>query len=265
MAGSFVPREHGATAMLLTPFGSAAILLRRVSWMEAAALLAVVCVFAARDPLVVLFRQRLVWKQEHEETRSAKRWLAAELILLAACGAVLAWKGPLLPFAVLGAGAAGFTLLAVWMNVRNRQRSEWFQVASAAGLSSTALVACLAVEGAIPLWGWLLWFLCTLQSAAAIFVVHARLDARLAARSGQILATRPKAAWVAVGALAAGATAFFTCPWIGAALLILAAGYGWELRRQRTPAGLQMRLQRVGQQLLALSVAYSLLVIVGLW
>jgi len=265
VAATFLPREHGATAMLLTPFGSAAILLRRVDWAEAAALLAVVLVFAARDPLVVLLRQRLVWKQEHAETREAKRWLAAELILLAACGGVLAWEGPLLPFAVLGIGAAAFTLLAVWMNVRNRQRSEWFQVASAAGLSASSLAACLAVQKAIPPWGWLLWLLCTLQSVAGIFVVHARLDARMALRGGRGATAPPKAAWLAVAALAVAALAFLKLPWIAAALLSAAAGYGWELRRQRTPEGLQMRLQRVGQQLLALSVSYAVLAIVGLW
>src|SRR5579883_1628109 len=82
----FVPREHGATAMLLIPFFAAAILLRQFYWTEIVALAAVVCAFAIKDPLVVLARQRFVWKQEHAETKPALRSAVLEFVLLAACG-----------------------------------------------------------------------------------------------------------------------------------------------------------------------------------
>jgi hypothetical protein len=268
-AGLF-PREHGATAMLLTPFFSAAVLLRHVSWTEAVALIAIVSAFAAKDPLVALVRQRLVWKQEHPETRAARRRLAVEVPALAACGAILAITGPWLPLAFLGAAAAGFGLLAVWANVRNRQRSAWFQVASAAALSSTALLVCLAAGGGIPRWGWWLWLLCSLHAAAGIFVVHARLYARSttrnAVRTGEMVnpASR-RAAQVSVAVLAVGAIAFGRSPWIAAALLTAAGGYWWELRRQRIVQKLQMPLARVGLQMLALSILYEALIVAGLW
>src|SRR5579883_969190 len=86
---AFFPKEHGATAMLLSPFVSAAILVREFRWTELAALVAVVFAFAAKDPLTVLARQRFVWKQPHPETAVAKRWLAVELPVIAVCGAVL--------------------------------------------------------------------------------------------------------------------------------------------------------------------------------
>lgn len=263
---TFFPREHGATAMLLSPFGCAAILVRRMRWREAVALVAIVCAFAAKDPLVALVRQRLVWKQEHPETRTAKRWLALELLALAAGGVVLGLTGPWRPLALLGLAAAGFALMAVWVNVRNRQRSEWFHVASAAALSSTSLVACLAALGEVPRWGWLLWLLCVLQAAAGIFVVHARLDARSTARTGESGDTASRrAAQVSVAALALAAIAFGPRPWIAAALLTAAGGYWWELRRQRDVRGVQMPLKRVGQQMLALSIVYGVLIVVGLW
>src|SRR5215472_17037465 len=85
----FIPREHGAIAMLLTPFFAAAILLRRVYWPELVALLAVACAFAIKDPLVVVARQRFVWKQEHPETKSAKRWAMVQSLILVACGITL--------------------------------------------------------------------------------------------------------------------------------------------------------------------------------
>ncbi|HXB75090.1 MAG TPA: YwiC-like family protein, partial [Candidatus Acidoferrales bacterium] len=284
---TFFPREHGATAMLLTPFFCAAILLRQVRWTEAVALIAGVSAFAAKDPLVAMVRQRLVWKHEHPETRMARRWLAVELLGVAAGGAMLAIAGPWRPFAVVGLAAAGFALLAVWVNVRNRQRSEWFQVASAAALSSTSLVACLAVLGDVPRWGWWLWLLCAMQAAAGIFVVHARLDARsTAARSAARNAIRSavssaarspaptgeavnpaarRAAHVSVAVLAVSAIAFWRNPWIAAALLIVAGGYWWELRRQRDVQGVQMPLARVGMQMLALSILYGALIVAGLW
>jgi hypothetical protein len=236
-----------------------------VRWTEAVALIAVVSAFAAKDPLVALVRQRLVWKQEHAETRMARRWLAGELLAAAAAGAMLAIAGAWRPLAILGSGAAGFALLAVWVNVRNRQRSEWFQVASAAALSSTSLVVCLAVLGRVPRWGWLLWLLCALQAAAGIFVVHARLDARNAARTGASVNSSRRAAHVSLALLAAAAIAFWQSPLIAVALLLAAGGYWWELSRQRDVRGVQMRLARVGLQMLALSILYAGLIVAGLW
>jgi hypothetical protein len=262
---SHFPREHGATAMLLTPFACAAILVRQVRWTEAVALIAVVCAFAAKDPMVALVRQRLVWKQEHPETRMARRWLAVELVALAAGGTVLAMTRPWRPFALLASAAAGFALLAVWVNVRNRQRSAWFQVASAAALSSTSLAACLAVLGRVPRWGWSLWLLCALQASAGIFVVHARLDARNAARTGASVKSSRRAAHLSVAVLAVAAIAFGQRPWIAAALLIAAGGYWWELQRQRDVREVQMRLARVGLQMLTLSILYGVLIVAGLW
>jgi hypothetical protein len=265
---SFVPREHGATAMLLTPFFAAAILLRRVYWPELVALVAIACAFAIKDPLVVMARQRFIWKQEHPETRPAKKSLYLEMFLLAAAGLVLIRVRDWRPFVPLFLGAGAFTVLAVTLNVKNRQRSVWFQVSSAVALSSTALAACLAAQGAIPGWCWLLWMLCALQAAAGIFVVHARLDARIAARKGQNppLENRRAALFcqliLVVASIGFALAARF---WIGAALAIAAAGYFADLRRQKSVSSLQTPLKQVGLQALALSITYALVLLIGLW
>jgi len=263
----FIPREHGATAMLLTPFFAAAILLRRVYWPELVALVAVACAFAIKDPLVVIARQRFVWKQEHAETRSAKRSAIIQMLLLAICGITLVlardWHG----FVPLFLAAGVFTVLAVAMNLRNKQRSEWFQVASAIALSATCLLACLSATSSIPDWGWLLWVLCALQAVAGIFVVHARLDARIAARKGQKAQSRNRRAALVCQVCLILAAALFTTLgrfWIASALIVAAVFYLAELRRQSRPASLQMPLKRVGLQALCLSIAYALLVIVDL-
>jgi len=267
-SSTFIPREHGATAMLLTPFFCAALLLRQVRWTELIALIVILFTFAIKDSLVVIVRQRMVWQQEHAETRVARRWAGIELTVLAVCGVVLLLTGDWRWYSLLFLAAGAFTILAVMVNVRNKQRSEWFQVASAAVLTATSLAACLAVRGDIPGWCWLLWLLCSLQAAAGIFVVHARLDARIAARKGAMESTSSRrAAFIAqiVLAIAVACFALFSRFWIAAALVLAASGYLLELRRQKDAASLQMPLQRVGQQALALSILYALLIVIGLW
>jgi YwiC-like protein len=265
---SFVPREHGATAMLLTPFLAAVILLRRFYWLEIAALLAILCAFGIKDPLVVIARQRFVWRQRHPETTVAARSFLIESLLLAICGAALLVVRDWRPFIPLFLGAAAFTALAVFLTVRNRQRSEWFQVASAAALSATSLTACLAGNGSIPAWCWLLWLLCALQAAAGIFVVHARLDALIAARKHQAVSGRNRrAAWLCQSMLILAGFIFarYARYWIAGALFLAAIVYSIDLWLQNKPESLQKPLKRVGLEALGLSIAYSLLVIAGLW
>lgn len=265
---TFFPREHGATAMLLTPFVAAAVLSRTVRWEEGAAAVAVFAAFAMKDPLVVLARQRWVWKQSHLETRAALRWVAAEATGIAVCGLALMATGPLIAYAVLFCGVAAFSALAVWVNVRNRQRVTIFQVASALALTSTSLTAALAATGTIPSWCWQLWLLLAVQAAAGIFTVHARLEARKAGRveSADKTASRRSAlvfsALLALSGVAAVAADNY---WIGGALLLAAAGYWLDLRRQLRPESLRTPLTTVGMQTLSLSLIYAAMVVVGLW
>jgi len=168
--------------MLLIPFFSAAILAREWRWTEVPALVAAVATFAAKDPLVVLARQRWIWKQQRPETEAAKTWLLGTTLVLAVCGLLLAATWPIWTLAIVGTGAAAFSGVAVMVSVKNRQRSTLFQIASALALSSTSLAACLSATGAIQPWCWSLWALSAMQATAGILVVHARLDARIALR-----------------------------------------------------------------------------------
>jgi hypothetical protein len=253
--------------MLLTPFCAAAMLARVVRWQEAAALAAIVCVFMAKGPLVVLARQRWVWKQRHPETAVAMRWIATELSVMLACGLALLATGPWPAYLLLFGGAAAFSGLAVWVNVHNGQRGTAFQVASAVALTSTSLTAALAATGSIPRWCWWLWGLTAAQSAAGIFTVHARLNARVAARKGDADAnSRGPAIFFSalLGVAGIAAAAEGSC-WVGAALLLAAVGYAAELVRQRSAASLRMPLTLVGVQMLTLSLAYGAMVVRGLW
>jgi len=268
----FFPREHGATAMLFTPMVCASILARTWHWSELAVLAAAFAALAAKDPMVILARQRYVWKQRHEETADAARWFAGWMVVLLLSGLVLLAVWPLKATLALGIGVGVFSVLAIAVNMRNKQRSTLFQIASALALTSSSLAVSLSATGSIARWGWELWLLMAAQATTGILVVHARLDAKIAAKITAKTAAQPdetfrRAAFVALGALVlvAAAAAVMSRGWAALALVLAAAGYAYDLREQRNPASLQMALTTVGQRALALSCAYAILLIVGLW
>jgi len=266
-AVKYLPREHGATAMLLTPIVCAALLARTWRWAELATLLAAFAAMASKDPLVVVLRARLLWKTPHAETPVAARWLAGWAGLLAVCGMVIALAWPWRALGAFAIGIGGFGALAAWVNFRNRQRSVVFQIASAVALTSTAAATSLSATGAVARWAWWLWALLALQATAGILVVHARLDARIALNKGVAAPVEfRRAAFAAALALAAAAAAAVALgrAQAAAALGLAALFYLYDLRRQRDGEFLQMPLKQVGQRALAVSSAYALLVVAGL-
>lgn len=267
-AKRYLPREHGATAMLLTPIIAVAILARTGHWSELATLTAAFAALAAKDPLVVLLRQRFVWKQPNPDTPAARRWFAGWSLLFCFSGVALLCTWPLRALAAMGAGLVAYSALAVLVNVKNQQRSTLFQIASALALSSSSLAACLSATGAIQPWCWVLWLLLSAQATAGILVVHARLDARIALR--RAVQPSPKfrrAAIIALAAMGAASIAALSLRHVAIALALFIAvlGYSYDLRSQMNAAALEMPLQRVGQRALALSSLYAALLIVGLW
>jgi membrane protein implicated in regulation of membrane protease activity len=273
LAASFlVPREHGAWSMLIEPLLAAVIVAREITWPLLPAAGAALGAFLIREPLVVLARQAWVWKQPHPETASARRWFLAEAALLAACGLWLAMILPWRLLTSLAAAAVLLTIVAVWMIVRNRRRSMILQMASAAGLSASALLAALAIEGRIAAWAWWLWALCSAHSIAAVVVVHARLEARVADRTRRPELERAAArlrrrVFLVPAALFAAAilVAVSGRYWLAAALAFSSVVHAVELRLLGDPANLQTPLRTIGFRTLAVSLLFTALVIAGLW
>lgn len=253
-----LPREHGAWGMLLQPFAAAAILAGQWTPALGAALAAALAVFLMREPMLVLARQRWVWRERHPESARAWWWLVCEAAVAAAAGLYLWFALPRLPLIALGAVAAAMTLAAIFLTLRNRQRSPAFQVAVAAGLGSSCLLAALAATGRLPSWAWLLWVLLTLHSVTAIFVVHARLARRTKqARAAFVRAVRVDAAQLVLGAAAALAAGLY----LAAPMLFSAALNALELRR----LSVFEPLTRVGLRTLAVSLAHTALSAAVLW
>lgn len=249
-----LPREHGAWGLLLQPFFAGAILAREWNWLLLPALGLVLFGFLLREPLIVLARQRFVWRAYNPQSAVAARWFLAEAAGAALCLGILLAQRPLAIVAALAGVAALLTLLAVWLTIRNKQRSIWLQLVSTAGLGTTALLAILASTGAIPAWAWPLWAVLTLHGASSILTVHTRLALKRAPGG--------KPPLTAYAAPALSVAVAFAAP---APLLFSAAANVWELLRLRNPRTLQEPLKHVGLRALAVSITHSLLAVAAFW
>ena len=264
----YLPREHGATAMLLTPIFSVAILARTWRWSELAVLTAALAAMSAKDPAVLLIRQRFVWKQKKPDSSAAAPWLFGWSVVLIASVSILLATWPFKAFVAVGTGIAVFGCVTILVNLKNRQRSTLFQIASAAALTSTSLATCISALGSVAPWCWWFWALIAMQASAGILVVHARLDARIALRKAAPASRQFRHAAQAVMGLllcAAVTAIILRHVWIALALALAVLGYAYDLARQKDSHSLQMPLKTVGEQALLLSTLYSALLIAGLW
>lgn len=244
----------------MQPYVAAAVLAGEWSWLHAPALGLALLGFLLREPLTVVARHRLVWRRRSPQEQSAWRWAWLELAGIIVCFGLLGRIVPLGPLLALAAVGGAMSAAAVWMAIRNRQRSVVFQVVSAAGLSTTALLSALAAGAAIPVWAGWLWGVLTAHAAASILVVHARLRARAAAGAGAggtgIAASAAQVLQL-VAAVAAG--------WLAAPLLFSALANAAELWRLRSPQALREPLTRVGYRTLAAALTHMALAIYVLW
>jgi hypothetical protein len=258
--------------MLLQPFLGSWIALKTFAWPVLPALAAVLGMFLIREPLLVLARQKWVWREQKPETAAARRRLAFELAGLLAAGVWLLAVWPWWIVIVIGGAAGALTAAAVWVTILNRQRNAWFQALSAAGLSSSCVPACLALTGTIPSWCWWWWALHAAHFLGGILVVHLRLEARIQARTSPAgpapayLAMRRRAAAAAMALAGAGAALALEgqlC--YAAAMLFSGAVHARGAYTAHTAASVALPMASVGKRALAVSIVFTLLMIAGVW
>ena len=259
-----LPREHGAWGMLLLPFVAGAVLGGRWDPPIFVSLLAVLLAFVVREPLTVLARQRWVWRLRKPESGTAIKALAWQAPVLLGCGLYLWMRLPRAPLLILGVGGALLTGTAVWMAVHNRSRSLALQLVSAFALASTALLAALSTTGGLPVWSWRLWGLMSAHSLIGVLTVHARLEHRLAPRTGRRSLTT-RVAMLGVGLLTVVALGawLFELPDYAPPLAFSALVAAAELVRLRSVGDEPFR--RVGLRMLLLSLAHLAIVVGSLW
>jgi hypothetical protein len=260
-----LPREHGAWGMLLQPFVAGALLGRTTDPLLLPALLAVLTMFVMREPLLILARQRFIWKDHHPEADAARRALLYESTLLIACGALLISGIPLLIMTALGSAAALITVLAVYMTLKNRQRSVLLQSLSALALGSSTLLS--GYLGTRNIWDqrtWALWLLLSLHFLTGIFLVHARLDKR-AHKLDTHHSLQISDFLIGLSVLLAVVARLFDHGELMPPLLLSAAACGVESHLVRQPTASAEPLKQVGLRALALSIMHTLVTVASLW
>jgi len=260
-----LPREHGAWGMLLQPFIAGAIVGRATDPLLAPALIAVLTMFVMREPLLILARQRYIWKDRHPETDAAHRTLLYELTMLVACVSLLVSGVPLAILALFGAAAVALTVLAVYMTLKNQQRSVLLQSVSAFALGSSALLA--GYLGTRNIWDqrtWAVWILLSLHFLTGIFLVHARLDRR---------ANKPEAGamlqrgflLIGISLLLAVIAVMMDHPEVVLPLLVSAGIYGVEIYLLTRTDAIKEPLKAVGLRALFASIMHTLVTVISLW
>ncbi|MEP7367637.1 MAG: YwiC-like family protein [Acidobacteriota bacterium] len=260
------PREHGAISMLVQPLICALPIVGHWHWSFIPTAIVAAAIFLVREPLVVLCRQRWVWRDPHPEAQMAKRWLAILIPFILLNGGILLLRWQRRWLYAFAAGSVVLTAYALWMTIRNRQRSIWLQCVSSVGLTSTGLAGILSLNDGLAPWAWWLWLLSAAQAAAGILVVHALLEARIAAKTSKPETVEFFRAAVAAQALLLplAVLAYPISPWLNIAMLLPAAVHAYELLTLRSPESLTTPLRTIGFRAMALSIAVSLLLIAGL-
>jgi hypothetical protein len=260
------PREHGSWGMLLFPLVSAMILTRTWSWDFVPAVGAALAVFLIREPLIVEARQRYVWKDARPETTAARRSLMAFGALAALSGAWLIALAPPAWLFALGLLAAGLTAAYLYGALHNLQRSPLLQIAGAVGLAASALLPYLALGRQPDERLWLLMAAQVIHGAGSVLVVHARLEAARALKTGAAVHTRHIAAasWLALHGVAAATLALTGRPWLAVILGIPLAVHAADLARLKDPQFLRTPLRHVGFRELGLSTVFTILVVAAL-
>jgi hypothetical protein len=175
-----LPREHGAWGLLLQPFFASAVLVNQWGFDLAVALVTLLSAFLCREPLLILARQRWVWRQPRPETKDVVFVLSWLMPVLIASRAILLIRLPKFEISMLCLLGVGMTGLVTWMGVLNRQRSISLQIVSAFGWGSAAHLAALCSEGRIEGWVWIVWFYISSHAASGICTVHTRLRLTIA-------------------------------------------------------------------------------------
>lgn len=264
-----MPREHGAWGMVSLPFIVAA-------WMAGgwpnlrmvAGAFAVISIFLLRAPLLVLWRGRAkgfrVEAQGRLELLKARFSLMVYGLVGAVAGIYMLITLPVVPILLLGGGALLLTAVTLFLEARNYRRYPALQIASAIGLTASALPAYLAARGhldGLPFW---IWALCAAHSTASVLFVHALLESVVASRKPvprpSVLPHRRNALlaqvglWLLLGALAVQGKPWLILPFLPPSLL-----QWWELWQMGSGARRRVSMQRVGLVQLGASMAFFFL------
>lgn len=239
--------------MLLLPYAAAVWLVAPHPGRAAAAFVLVMTLFLVREPLIVLARQRWVWRTPHAESRSARQWLLVLAPLMAVSTLVaippLAWPMA----AAFGSGASLLMAASIALAVRNRQHSALFQAAGSTGLAASSLAVALTTPP-VDISAWIVWGASALHGISAIPVVHARLAMRRRQTPSLAAAAAGAAITLAIAA------ALFPAR-LSMALAFSGAVHVCEWASLRSPGAAQAPLALLGLRLMTESIVFTAILV----
>jgi hypothetical protein len=261
-----IPREHGAWAILYTPYVIGTVMAGEAAPIPSLLLLlAVTSVFLAREPATLLLRRR--------RAEGAAAWLATYGLIAAACGAALILYYGRTALLQIGAAAGlAFGLhaaLQAWPARKRLDRSLWGEMMSVAALTLTAPAAYAVVRGDLDGMAAFVWAECLVFFWSGI--LHVKM--LLAAVRIKGAFTTDDRRQVAGASAAYHAAAALLVAWaassvggIAGALVLVAylpvlvrAFYGCAIVTNALPS-----LKRMGMMELAYSVWFTLFLTVAL-
>ena len=275
------PREHGAWGMVSLPFLAGALVAGHwTNLRTVAAAVAVFSVFLVREPLLVLWRLRVANRkygldagaraadiQKDSEKQNARLSLLVYGVGAIASGLYLLVSLPLAPLLLLGCGAGLLMAALLYFTVRNYQRHPVLQIAGVMGLTSSSLLSYLAGRGQWDEAAFWIWLLSAAHGSASVLVVHARLEAILAAKRPSSAATSDRRNAVVGQAglgLLLGILAVTGRPWLVLPFLPPTVLHWLELWQWKGNGAPRVSLRWVGWLQLSASVVFCLLLVAAL-
>ena len=166
----FIPKEHGAWAMLYLPFVTSVCVAARWNAGVLPLFLAITFGYFSRLPFTE-------WLRSKYKNRHALRFFIgyASIGILAYFTLLFIYKLRwFLPFlAIVGS----FWALYTYQTLKGKHRSVMGEIVGVLGLTFTALMAHYVAIGSLTKMGWLLWLLNALFFSSSIFYVKLRVEA----------------------------------------------------------------------------------------
>jgi YwiC-like protein len=249
-----IPREHGAWAILYTPFLVALFTIGRWEWEIVPVLLMLTAVFFAHEPLMLLSRSQV----GSGRRRNAIRWILIYSGIAALASLPLLFFFRLFLLIPFGAFSCLMMFVHYRMVTRKNYRSFAAEVLAIINLTSSAPMLYYCLEGKIDGTALLLWTLNALYFISSIFYVKMMVG-RSSVKLRDYIAECASYHLLLLAALAAMACA----GWIhwNVCLAFLPATFraGWGMKTNR-----KLNLRRIGFAEMGVTLLYLVLIVVGL-
>ncbi|MCI0411897.1 YwiC-like family protein [bacterium] len=167
----FIPSEHGAWAMVYTPFIITSFVLGEFNLKAVWLLLALTGIFFAHKPLEVLARLNPLSHNADLRRRSAIRWLAIYVIISLLSSAALILLYQLWLLLPIGLAAILYLSVHTFLISKKSDKTVFVEMLGILNLTGSAPALYYVLRGNLDQTALLLWAICLLYFISSIFYV----------------------------------------------------------------------------------------------